>query len=76
MDEERRKEQDTRLINRNAKAAMVALDQQNKKLFEFQLQINSIAAQLSQLNVLYNQMKDEKMSELIAQMGTGPTVTE
>ena len=73
MDEERAKEQDMRLINRNAKAAMAALDQQNVKLFEFETQIGNIAHSLAMLNEEFKQLKSMQMNQLIESMGHGPT---
>lgn len=73
MDEERRKVQDMSLANRNAKAAMAALDNQNKKLHAFEVQINGIAASLASMHNEFKQLKEMQMSQLIEKMGHGPT---
>ncbi len=73
MDEERRKVQDMSLANRNAKAAMAALDHQNTKLHEFEVRINGIANSLAQMHGEFQQLKDMQMNDLIEKMGHGPT---
>jgi len=74
--EAKKQRQDMTITNRNAAAAMAALDLQNKKLHAFDVRLNQLAAGLAQLAAQYNELKQMQMQELIESMGNGPTAKE
>lgn len=61
---------------RNQKAVMQALDEQNKKLHDFSMQINAVTAQLTQIHQEFTAFRKERVEELIAKLGHGPTIIQ
>lgn len=61
------------LEERNAAAVMQALKDQNRKLAEFQLQINQQSIQLNMLQDQLNIIKKQHLEDLAAKFGSGPT---
>lgn len=73
MDEERRKVQDMSLATRNARAAMSALENQNKKLYGFEQRLNELAHAFVMMEQDFRQLKSMQINQLIEKMGHGPT---
>lgn len=62
------------LFNKNAKAVMQAINEQNTKLAEYQQKLVALTAQVSMMNAELARLKQDQMEQLIAKMGTGSTV--
>ena len=61
------------LEERNAKAVMQALQNQNAKLQEFHEKIVGLSMQLNALHTQVQEIKKENMEALVAQLSNGPT---
>ena len=61
------------LEERNAKAVMNALRDQNAKLQEFHEKIIALSMQVNGLNAQILELKKKNMQDLVAQFSSGPT---
>lgn len=74
-DENHRYEQQV-LFNKNSKAVMQAINDQNAKIAEMQNKIVMYSNTLGTLQSQLAEIKKVQMNELIAKLGNGPTVVE
>ena len=62
------------LFNKNSKAVMQAINDQNTKLAEFQHKLIGLSTQIQMLNTELQNIKKTQMEELVSKIGNGPTV--
>jgi uncharacterized membrane protein YhfC len=63
----------TDLEERNAKAILQTLSQQNAKFSEMEARIQAMAVQLSMLQQSYQTLREQTTKMLIEKLGHGPT---
>jgi len=66
----------TDLEERNAKAVMAALKEQNAKIAAFQTSLSGLANTVGILNQKLEDLRKQNVNDLIARLGTGPTVID
>lgn len=74
-DENHRYEQQV-LFNKNSEAVMQTINHQNSQIAEMQHKMTQYANTLGTLQAELAQLRQTQMNELIAKLGTGPTVKE